>query len=83
MLVVIANTYWDIFLEGAGRGPSDGGGLGSSGGCGSGGGQGAGGTLLRGLGHAGLLRLGLGLDLGQSQAARCGDGALHLHRRVP
>lgn len=71
------STHWHILLKTYCSGPGDGGGFGDGGGGGRGGHQGAGLARLRGF-----RRLGLGLCLSQSQAAWCGNGALHLHRRI-
>lgn len=71
-------TYWHVFLKVDSSGPGDGCGFGSCGGGGGGGDQGAGLPRLGGFGS-----LGLGLSLGQSEAAWCGDGTLHLHWGVP
>lgn len=78
-----SQTHRDILLEAAGCWSGDGGGLGYCGCSRRCGDQSAGLTWLWGFGDAGLLRLSLGLDLCQCQTARGGDGALHLHRRVP
>lgn len=73
----IISTHWHILLKTYCSGSGDGGGFGDGGGGGCSGHQGAGLTRLRGF-----RRLGLGLSLSQSQAAWCGNGALHLHWRV-
>lgn len=75
--IPIKSTHWHILLKTYCSGPGDGGGFGDCSGGGRSGHQGAGLARLRGFWW-----LGLGLSLSQGQAAWCGDGALHLHRRV-
>lgn len=76
-----SQTHRDVLLEGAGCWSCDGGGLGYCGCSRCGGDKSAGLTWLWGFGDTRLL--GLGLNLCECQTARGGDGALHLHRRVP